>query len=418
MATIPRLLMTGMVALAATLVFSTSPLAPFHPVTADPLGPGGDTDLTAGAQNVRYFPLLLRSTTPEFQARFRISVNPTVHSNYGLAYPVTYRFALPPHAASLAVYRRHTTDQLWMRLPTLARGHFFNGIEAVRFDYPAGRAYVSVAFSGESDDIYLAIVDANGNPAPAQFDGIPDYYDDRSAAVVVTGDDEMTGLGSDFQAAYQYFSAARVWFTSAINTAWISSAGWASIQSHIDQGYVEPACHSRTHPLLPYPDYDSEVGGCSQDIKDNLRVPYASGAAEYVVAYIDPGGYSDATLRAKLAQYRYLVERSVHENVHQFAPWSPNDGLYERVGVSTCGDNRSLLELDMAFYRATQQHGIYHLYIHPWLHDWSDGSPIRQHIDHIKGRSDLWYAGLGQLYLYRYVQERSQVTVTALAVQG
>lgn len=252
-------------------------------------------------------------------------------------------------AANLAVYRRHTPDQPWTRLIAWERDRLFNGVEAVRFDYAAGSAYVSAAFGGDSDDIYLAIVDAAGQPVPAQFVEIPRYYDDRSAAVVVTGDDEMSG--------------------------------------------------------------------CSQDIKDSLAVPYPSGAAEYVAAYVDPGGYSDETLRAKLAQYRYLVERSIYQNVQDFAPWNADDGLYERVGVTLCGDHRSLLELDMAFYWARQQHGIYHLYIHPWLHDWSDGSPIRQHIDHIKGQSDLWYVGFGHLYLYRYVQERGQVTVTALPRQ-
>jgi hypothetical protein len=58
-----------------------------------------------------------------------------------------------------------------------------------------------------------------------------------------------------------------------------------------------------------------------------------------------------------------------------------------------------------------------HLTIHPWLHDWSDGSPIRQHIDHIKGRGELWYVGFGHLYLYRFVQERGLVAVTPLAGQ-
>ncbi len=400
-----RLLLTVATACAGLLAL---------PAAAGPEDAGRPVPAT---QHVQHLPLLLHSAGPAFPPQFRIAIDPTAHADYGLAYPVTYRFALPPGAANLAVYRRHTPDQPWTRLIAWERGRLFNGVEAVRFDYPASSAYVSVAFGGDSDDVYLAIVDAAGQPVPAQFVEIARYYDDRSAAVVVTGDDEMSGLGSHFQAAYQAFTAARVWFTPAINTAWISSAGWASIQSHIDQGYVEPACHSRTHPLLPYPDYDAEVGGCMQDIKDNLAVPYPRGAAEYVPAYVDPGGYSNADLRAALARHRYLVERSIHENVQDFAPWSAGDGLYERVGVTLCGDHRSLLELDTAFYWATQQRGIYHLYIHPWQHDWSDDSPIRQHIDHIKGRGDLWYVGFGHLYLYRFVQERGLVAVTPLAAQ-
>lgn len=38
-------------------------------------------------------------------------------------------------------------------------------------------------------------------------------------------------------------------------------------------------------------------------------------------------------------------------------------------------------------------------------------------MDHIKGRSDLWYAGFGHLYLYRYVQERGKVSVIPLSRQ-
>ncbi len=148
---------------------------------------------------------------------------------------VQLRFVLPANAANLAVYRRYTPHQPWTRLIELASGRFFNGVEAARFDYAAGVAWVSVAFGGESDDIYLAVVDASGAPAPAQFDGISAYY-------------------------------------------------------------------------------------------------------------VDPGGYSNATLRAKLAEYNYLVERSVYQNVQDFAPWSAGDGLYERVGVTLCGDQRTLLE--------------------------------------------------------------------------
>ena len=82
--------------------------------------------------------------------------------------------------------------------------------------------------------------------------------------------------------------------------------------------------------------------------------------------------------------------------------------------MSICGDGRGSTFLNSLFDTVTAQHGIYHLYLHPWRNDWSEGAPIRRHINHIKGRKDIWYVGYGHLYLYHFVQERGKVTVTPL----
>ncbi|MEA3336985.1 MAG: hypothetical protein U9R25_13820 [Chloroflexota bacterium] len=377
-----------------------------------------DNNAQPGTLHQLFIPLIDSFPASDFQPCFRISADSTAHADYGLAYPVTYQFRIPPGSSSLRIYRRFEPDGQWTLLAERTGEDFFNGIEAVRFDYTADKVFVSVAFGAESDDIYLTFVDPGGTPVPAVFEQITRYYDARAAAVVVTGDDEADWSHQYFHSAYEAFTEARIWFTSAINTGMISGPGWADIQTYIDQGYVEPACHSRTHPWLPYPDYDSEVGGCSSDIKEHLNPPFPKGSTEYVAAYIDPYGLSDSMLRSKLSQYGYLAERSVEHGVHTFAAWSETDGLFERIGLSICGDNRGSAFLNSLFDTVGAQHGIYHLYIHPWRHDWSEGSAIRRHIDHIKGRKDIWYAGFGHLYTYHYVQERGMVTVTALEITG
>jgi PKD repeat protein len=48
---------------------------------------------------------------------------------------------------------------------------------------------------------------------------------------------------------------------------------------------------------------------------------------------------------------------------------------------------------------------VYHLADHPNDGHWHDGSFLLQHLDHVKGRSDVWYVPFGQLYQYRFIQE-------------
>ena len=48
---------------------------------------------------------------------------------------------------------------------------------------------------------------------------------------------------------------------------------------------------------------------------------------------------------------------------------------------------------------------VYHMSNHPWDGLWIDGSYLLQHLDYIKGRTNVWYVPFGQLYLYHFVQE-------------
>ena len=69
------------------------------------------------------------------------------HIDYGLAYPVTYEFIIPPDSDNLLSYRRFQSTQDWSQMVEKTAEDFFNGIEAVRFDYDDNMDYISIGFS-------------------------------------------------------------------------------------------------------------------------------------------------------------------------------------------------------------------------------------------------------------------------------
>ena len=94
------------------------------------------------------------------------------HINYGLSYPVTYEFHIPQDATDLYAYRKYQTYQDWNLIDIKTANDFFNGIEAVRFDYTENIAYVSAYFSSFSDSIFIQIVNSDNNRVDASFNKI------------------------------------------------------------------------------------------------------------------------------------------------------------------------------------------------------------------------------------------------------
>jgi len=107
---------------------------------------------------------------------FKLSVDSDKHNDYGLTYPVTYQFSIPSGSSNLKAYRKYTESEDWTEITEKMSSDFFNGIEAVRFDYDNNKAYISVAFSDESDDIFLKIASPSGIFAVGAYDGITKYY--------------------------------------------------------------------------------------------------------------------------------------------------------------------------------------------------------------------------------------------------
>lgn len=348
---------------------------------------------------------------------FKFSTSSTLHNDYGLSYPVTYEFNIPAGSSSLKAFKKYNLDDSWTQITEKESTDFFNGIEAVRFDYTNNKAYVSVAFDANSNDIYLEILDSNDNQV-GTYQQIDKYYDNRKAAVVITGDDWWESSDSNFTSFSNLCAQDKLWFSVGIITNSANeSPNWTSIQNAINNGYVEPCSHSRTHKPTPYADYDSEIGGSKTDIINNLSLPDLNkrGNQEYVYSWIEPGGYTDSNVTKKLGEYKYLSDRSVRPSLNNFySTWDSINGLYYRFGPTIEADDHNISswapsfpgtsQLNSEFDKVVNTGGIYTLYFHP---DSVTTTELSPHFDYIKQRNDIWYVGMGHLYLYDFINRQT-----------
>ncbi len=370
---------------------------------------------------------------------YKFSVSSTDHNNYGLSYPITYEFIVPPCSSNLKAYKKYTEDGSWTEIIEKTSDDFFNGIEAVRFDYENNVAYVSVAFDANSDDLYLKIVDEQGNSVGI-YSQISKYYDNRKCAVTCSVDEwddcstsyecgEQSKFGEGARTTCDECRKRHLWVSVGIVTKGRDNGGepnWSDIQEKIDAGYFEPVSHSRTHADAEDPDFDadSEVGGSRDDIINNLNLPALNkkGSTEYVYAYLEPFGHSSSACRQKLGEYHYLCDRDITTD-NDFASWDSDNGLYNRIGYSIrigIDGTTDLSSLNSAFDEAYNNGKIYHLMWHSpqettsgcWGVDYTEGSYFHQHLDYIKEKKDVWYVAFGHLYLYHYVKDRNIISVT------
>ena len=118
-----------------------------------------------------------------------ISLDSQIHIDYGLSYPITYAMNIPLESANLRSYQKFQANQDWTQMEEKTENDFFNGIDAVRFDYEQGIAYVSIGFSDDSDSIFIKIADENENSVETYYLDMSKYYDNRDAVVTSTADD-------------------------------------------------------------------------------------------------------------------------------------------------------------------------------------------------------------------------------------
>jgi hypothetical protein len=349
---------------------------------------------------------------------FQIAINSVAHQAYGLYYPVTYTFHIPSGSSNLAAQYRTDSAAKWITLSNKTSTDFFNGVNAVRFDYAGAVAYVSVAFVLNSDNLYVRIVDSQNNEIPVTYLGIPNYYDNRKAAVTVSLDDWASYSNSDFNDAATILSGRSMHFTVGVITA--ESPDYNLIQHWVNSGWMEVASHSRTHPCtdqdyLAY-GYDYQIAGSKQDILTLLKLAYP-----YVPTYIEPCGFENTSVRQAIVKAGYLDTRGFTLPPVQdtFSAWG-TDTSYQRALYSIdtwswpwyTSDSTLLAQANSSFDTAYSTGGIYHLVDHPWQGRWFTGSTLDLHSQYIANRLDVWYAAFGELYLYHYVQERGQVTVS------
>ncbi len=178
----------------------------------------------------------------------------------------------------MTAWKRYSTSDNWTSITEKTTSDFFNNIEAARFDYDHNQAFISVGFSSDTDDMYIKITDSGGDTVDAVCYYIPTYYDNRKSAVVASLDDWSDSYGShnymdEFDSMIDEFQSRQIWVTCGIVTSSTNATSWGRMQTQGDEGYVEFASHSRTHPDPPYADTEGEVNGSKLDITSNLTLP-------------------------------------------------------------------------------------------------------------------------------------------------
>lgn len=89
---------------------------------------------------------------------FKISIDKDAHETYGASYPVTYSFKIPSNWTRAYIYCKSVDNSHWKLMANENAGKFFDGTEAVRFDFSTHTAYVSIAFRSQVDNLYLQIL--------------------------------------------------------------------------------------------------------------------------------------------------------------------------------------------------------------------------------------------------------------------
>ncbi len=358
-------------------------------------------------------------------SKFDIVVRRQFHAQYGLGFPITYRFIVSPHKPGLVVRKRTMARESWEKLPDAGTMGFCNSEEMTRVDRSTGEVYVSAAF-GESDTLSLWLSDSLDTDVSATYAGITKYYDNRRAAVTVSADDWFDEYTPQFRELLELFRSFDLYSTVGVTTGYVSPSTWSVIQEYLDRRCIEVASHSRSHPLAPYGDGEGEVTGSMQDILAHLHLPkpYSVNGNQHVYVWIAPSGDYDAAVDSLVTRAGYLVPR-LYLNLPAtsrrqftfgnagFSAWNPVSGHFDPLYATVewgapdwGGGDTNATSLNALFDSAVEQGGVYHAMWHPQvLFDDRDKPYLREHLAHISRRSDLWYVGLGPVYLYRLVQE-------------
>jgi hypothetical protein len=346
-----------------------------------------------------------------------IVIGADIHARYGFAYPMTYQIGIPPGSTGLEVNRRYSSAGSWTLLSEKSPTDFFNAIETVRIDYGNDVAYVSAAFESNSDSLFIRLTTPGGVAVTPSYWGISRYYDNRRAAVTITGDDCAEWTRAWFPSILNCFRSYQLYVTAAVITgqAWCLPATWWDFQQQLDLGYVELASHSRTHSYIPYADYVGEVVGSAEDIINNVQLPrlFRSGTREYVYVWVAPYGNYDAIIDSLVGVCDYLVPR-LYATLGDttFSAWdsfrdhfAPINLTVEIGAPSWGGGETDTTVLNATFDMIAEQGGVYHLMWHAQVvHDDLDKTYFKSHLGHISGRRDIWYVNLGHLYLYHLLQ--------------
>jgi len=383
---------------------------------------------------------------------FTISIDETLHAQWGFQYPATYVFRVSGVARQWEVRRRDAPGTPWQPLPRKTADEFFNGVECVRIDAADGRAYVSVGFH----DTPAFEVEFSG-VASATFEGTAKFYDGRKTAFTLSNDNwgcnpwarpgapwrGPTDDASDrYQASLHVCRGFGLPLTMAINTRMAGGeAMWRTMQEELDRGDAswEPAVHGWTHPRDPAEyavhGYEREILGCRADLLGRLRnIPYGQRIYTHILTY---GHADEGILRTDAGQFLFVRGFNWLDNPTStdFAPWNPRWRFYGVGGLNTIGYDRILerrepkgrfhaddvAELNAAFDKVHRQGGIFYALWHPdrFLNsvlydprpglDGRQGSTLMHHLAHVARRKDVWYVANGWLYSYHCTTQNARV---------
>lgn len=346
-----------------------------------------------------------------------IEIDSTIHQNYGVSYPLTYQFSIPSGSYGLTAWKRISVDDPWVEIEMMQSDSFYNGVEACRQDTTENMVYISASFGSDTDSLYLKLDNHDGPIPLLEYMGIPPYYDNRNAAVTCSADDWASWFDSYFPYAVEVFREHNLWLSVGIISEGCNNTTWQHIQEQLDLGMVEAASHSRNHPHAPYGDADYEVSGSRNDIIDNLDLPpsFRKGDQEYVYTWIAPYGEYDDEIDSLVASNQYLVSRMYTSGDYTFSDWVPGQSFYGSVGMSRevgpfWEGTVDIEDLNGSFDTAYQMNGIYHLMCHPHVlsqeNIWSTDY-IWDHLEYVSNHKDIWYASVGQLYLYHLLQDEN-----------
>jgi len=339
---------------------------------------------------------------------------------YGLYYPVTFIFTIPTGSTSLKAWYSYDSTN-WSELFQRQSEEFFNGEDCVRFDYTQVKAYVSIGFKGHTS-LYIKITDNQNLAIETTYLQVAKYYDNRHCAVTSHNDDYGLGGGAHL-ALIEEFQKRKLWYGCAVITAFASWNDWNSLQTQVNEGYVEVQSHFVNHSFYSTLS-DSQVWGEIQGSRDAIlgnitNMPYG----QYVSVLLVPNiGITDRE-RSYTGKAGYLVIKDDGETTNQYSDWytatykGEVHGIFPSMFTTTMGswfvdqsddDRDGIINgmdenyLNKKFDEVYNSGGIYELRSHPGYVNVSE-SYCQNHLNYISGQKDCWYVPVGQIYCYHYV---------------
>jgi hypothetical protein len=273
-------------------------------------------------------------------------------------------------------------------------------------------SFTLASFNSALSDVEIDWLEVSNHPV---YDSIAEYYDDRTMCSVASVDDYMDQKIENATWIANNFTDYEVFLSGGIITNATNSTTWTTIQGFVNDGFFEASCHSRNHENIPYSNYTNEIIAAKDDIIGNLTLSslYRDGAGnEFVWAWIEPYGESDATQRGMCGDDYFLADRDITLD-DDWVNWDSTNELYHRAGFSQrvkdlwSGED-DIDVLNAKFDSVFTAGGVYHLFTHPSVNT----TALYGHLDHISGNKSVWFAGVGASYMYHYVQERGITTTS------